>query len=383
MITYKRELIMTKYLRDIEKIFLAGNTQIECKEDLAKIVEEPCLAVCENLYDKNILTYWSSANKDAPNHAFVLIRYESLDERNKAIADRLINEGKIKEDKRFESWNSFDGQYGKALYLGIDTYPDMSVDEISQSLCSIAQEFEMQDIKYNIYTPEYLIQTSPFCTNKTEFAFPDLKTAICGDNMDERYKIDSRFTPEGKAYMFIIDSMSDKKIQDITPEDMQSIADKLGWIYNPDDHKIYKDEETIRRHNNFLEYQKLNITETNNAELNLGDFNDNNETDISTTSSKPEYLYNEKTGEFNYKNPEFQQKAEVRRKIKLENKDYLEYKLKRIKKKLGYAGLDEDIGKTGDSCTGEVAEKHKRVAEIQAETTKTSPVRFKQITRNQ
>jgi hypothetical protein len=88
---------MTKYLRDVEKIFLAGNTQIECKEDLAKIVEEPCLAICEDLYDKNILTYWSSANKDAPNHAFVLIRYESLDERNKAIADKLINEGKIKE----------------------------------------------------------------------------------------------------------------------------------------------------------------------------------------------------------------------------------------------------------------------------------------------
>ena len=29
MITYKKELIMTKYLRDVEKIFLAGNTQIE------------------------------------------------------------------------------------------------------------------------------------------------------------------------------------------------------------------------------------------------------------------------------------------------------------------------------------------------------------------
>ena len=55
----------------------------------------------------------------------------------------------------------------------------MSVDEISHSLCTIAQEFEMQDIKYNIYTPEYIVQTSPICTDKTEFAFPNLKTAIC------------------------------------------------------------------------------------------------------------------------------------------------------------------------------------------------------------
>lgn len=369
---------MTKYLRDVEKIFLAGNTQIECKEDLAKIVEEPCLAICEDLYDKNILTYWSSANKDAPNHAFVLIRYESLDERNKAIADKLINEGKIKEDKRFESWNSFDGQYGKALYLGIDTHPDMSVDEISQSLCSIAQEFEMQDIKYNIYTPEYLIQTSPFCTNKTEFAFPDLKTAICGDNMDERYKIDSRFTLEGKAYMFIIDSISAKKVQDITPEDMQSIADKLGWIYIPDDNTIYKDEETIRRHNKYLEQQRQKNNIKNNDDKN----NTVLEKETNTSSHKPEYIYNEKTGEFNYKNSEFQQKADMRHKRKLENKDYLEYKLKRIKKKLGYAGLEDDMGKTGDSRTGEVSEKQKRVAEIQTETAKTSPIRFSQVTRN-
>ena len=51
-----------KRLRDVAQIFLAGNTQVESKADLAKIVEEPCLAVCEDLYDKNILTYWSSAN---------------------------------------------------------------------------------------------------------------------------------------------------------------------------------------------------------------------------------------------------------------------------------------------------------------------------------
>jgi len=370
---------MTKYLRDVEKIFLAGNTQIECKEDLAKIVEEPCLAICEDLYDKNILTYWSSANKDAPNHAFVLIRYESLDERNKAIADKLINEGKIKEDKRFESWNSFDGQYGKALYLGIDTHPDMSVDEISQSLCSIAQEFEMQDIKYNIYTAENLVEMSPYCKTKTVFTFPDLKTAICGDDMEEHRKLSGYgFNPAKNIYDDIRDSMYDKKAQDITPEQMKSIADMLGWIYIPDDNTIYKDEETIRRHNKYLEQQRQKNNIKNNDDKN----NTVLETETNTSSHKPEYIYNEKTGEFNYKNPEFQQKAEVRCKHKLENKDYLEYKLRRIKKKLGYAELEDDMGKTGDSRTGEVSEKHKRVAEIQTETAKTSPIRFSQVTRN-
>ena len=132
-----------------------------------------------------------------------------------------------------------------------------------------------------------------------------------------------------------------------------------------------------RQQNN--DYENNTNWETNDAEWDWFDFGDDNEI---TSSRKPEYIYNEKTGEFNYKNTEFQQKAETRRKHKLENQDYLEYKLKRIKKKLGYAGLDDDIGKTGDSRTGEVSEKHKRVAEIQTETAKTSPIRFSQVTRN-
>lgn len=101
-----------------------------------------------------------------------------------------------------------------------------------------------------------------------------------------------------------------------------------------------------------------------------------------TSTVKPEFVFNEKTGEFNYANPEFQQKADARHQNKLENQDYLEYKLNRIRKKLGYEGLEEDMGKTGDSRTGEVSEKHKRVVDIQKETAKTSPIRFSQVAKS-
>lgn len=101
-----------------------------------------------------------------------------------------------------------------------------------------------------------------------------------------------------------------------------------------------------------------------------------------TSTVKPEFVFNEKTGDFNYANPEFQQKADARHQNKLENQDYLEYKLDRIRKKLSYEGLDEDMGKTGDSRTGGVSEKHKRVADIQKETAKTSPLRFAQIAKS-
>lgn len=101
-----------------------------------------------------------------------------------------------------------------------------------------------------------------------------------------------------------------------------------------------------------------------------------------TSTVKPEFVFDEKTGDFNYANPEFQQKADARHQNKLENQDYLEYKLNRIRKKLGYEGLEEDMGKTGDSRTGEVSEKHKRVADIQKETAKTSPIRFSQVAKS-
>lgn len=152
---------------------------------------------------------------------------------------------------------------------------------------------------------------------------------------------------------------------------------------------FYEENEYVDSNNPFNHSIQNNDTENNSvletdyAGWDWFDFGDEIETETNASSThKPEYIYNEKTGEFNYKNSEFQQKADMRYKRKLENKDYLEYKLKRIKKKLGYAGLGDDMGKTGDSHTGEVSEKHKRVTEIQKETAKTSPTRFKQIIRN-
>ena len=69
---------------------------------------------------------------------------------------------------------------------------------------------------------------------------------------------------------------------------------------------------TIFAQNN--DYENNTNWETNDAEWDWFDFGDDNEI---TSSRKPEYIYNEKTGEFNYKNTEFQQKAEARRKHKL------------------------------------------------------------------
>jgi len=177
-----------KRIRDVERIFEAGNTEVATKADLAKIIEEPCLAVCEDLYDKNILTYWSSSNKDNPNKSFVLIRYESLDEANKAIADSLVMEGKATEDNVHESGNGQGKNYGKGICIGIDSNSDMLVSKVSSQLRALASSFEHQDILYNMYTPEYLAGQHPFHGTKKVFGFPDLRTAICGEEYTDNYK---------------------------------------------------------------------------------------------------------------------------------------------------------------------------------------------------
>ncbi len=240
-----------KRLRDVEKIFLAGNTQIESKADLAKIVEEPCLAVCEDLYDKNILTYWSSANKSAPDRAYVLIRYESLDDANKKIADDMIAKGILSDEPRyqFDSFNTAQ-EYGKALYLGIDTNPDMPVAEISEKLCKIAAKFAPQDIKYNVYTPQYLLENYFASGGNKSFAFPSLKTAICGEK-DEDIK------PDREAILTSIKIMMKYKQETgLSADDMREVAAKIGWLYNEENGCLYKDNETLRRHNEYVKQEE-------------------------------------------------------------------------------------------------------------------------------
>lgn len=257
-----------KRLRDVEKIFLAGNTQIEKKADLANIVEEPCLAVCEDLYDKNILTYWSSANKDAPNRAYVLIRYESLDDNNKKIADDMIARGVLNDESRYQ-FDSFNAapEYGKALYLGIDTNPDMPVAEISKKLCNIAAEFAPQDIKYNVYTPQYLLENSFANSCDKSFAFPSLKTAILGEELSKDYK------PEQKVVLTSIKiMMKHKQETGLSADDMREIAAKIGWLYNEENGCLYKDKETLRRHNEYVKQHNKNsktVNFTNMVNLNM------------------------------------------------------------------------------------------------------------------
>ena len=246
---------MVKYLRDIDRIFIAGNQQVNTKSDLAKFVEAPCLPVCEELYDKNILTYWSSANKYNPKEAFVVIRYEFLDEVNKQTAKNLVRAGLITQVGGMESHNSFNGQYGVGLKLAVPTNLDMPIDEISVALKKLSSNFVYQDIKHNIYTPTFLQRQNPFWKGidfPKEYCFPDLKNAIFAPD-DLGYKdIEKDNIYDDVRFSIPLD-------RDLTADDMKKIAEKIGWIYNQNDGLLYKDTETLRRHNEYVKHKNTQI----------------------------------------------------------------------------------------------------------------------------
>ena len=246
---YEASIAETLRLNDVDQIFLAGNTQINSKADLAKIVEKPCLAACEQLYDKNILTYWSSANRESPDKAEILIRYESLDENNKKIANDLKDRGILSIGSYLDSWNTAE-EYGPAVILRIQTNSNMTVQEISDQLCEIAMNFVPQDIKYNVYTPDYLSQYAPFYGKpKAIFGFPSLKRTILGDEQESLY---SPKTENDKLYNKVRLFIQGRSWNKLLWEDMKKIADMIGRIYNDEDWFLYKDEETLRRHNEYI-----------------------------------------------------------------------------------------------------------------------------------
>lgn len=151
---YIRELTNDRQSANLsdEYFIISGtrNSIVKDKSTLALIIDEPCLNSCEYLYDCNILTLNSSANKnDIATGPFIIIDYSSLSDENKLIAKRLEEEGKIK--------------YGKDENGIISTceitFPisyDSTVKEVDNLFKKIASEFKKQDILYGYYTEEEL-----------------------------------------------------------------------------------------------------------------------------------------------------------------------------------------------------------------------------------
>ena len=95
-----------------------------------------------------------------------------------------------------------------------------------------------------------------------------------------------------------------------------------------------------------------------------------------TDQNAPLREFDELTGEFEYVDLESKKKSQFR-KARKRIRDVLADKQEGLKKHLERAGLEEKMGKTGNSLTGKVSAENKQVAHIQQEHSKVYIKRYK------
>src|SRR5687768_7262504 len=86
----QKELLARK-IRDLEAVEAWRGVDVGQREDLKNLIEGPLLSACEELYDKNIDTVGSSANKKdvSQGYAYITIDFETLSARNQNIGREL------------------------------------------------------------------------------------------------------------------------------------------------------------------------------------------------------------------------------------------------------------------------------------------------------
>lgn len=128
------------------------DTYVKNRETLDIIIDIPCLEACRYLFDCNILTLASSANKTnissdlAYSKGFITIDYSSLDDSNREIFHKLVEKGIIQVEDDFEKRKTFN--------LEVTITDDTEVEDFSNKMLSLAQYFQSQQILYGYYTLE-------------------------------------------------------------------------------------------------------------------------------------------------------------------------------------------------------------------------------------
>jgi len=96
--SYSKTIADVEPINSVDVLNYGGTEEVivATRDDLRKIVEEPCLAACLYLYDRNIRTVNSSANRqNIGNNGWIGIDYDSLSESNRKILEQLMSEGII------------------------------------------------------------------------------------------------------------------------------------------------------------------------------------------------------------------------------------------------------------------------------------------------
>ena len=143
------------------------------KEQLSSLVEKPLLSACQILYDKNIRTTGSSANKkDIGNgKVYITIDFDTLSQENKKIAEDI---GKIYQSDEITQ-----------VKIEIPTDSEDVVEDIQLKAEKIANKFKKQQLLWaRVYT------------------LGDLRVMYGYDPEDEEMKIKDFANGEHNSYFY-------------------------------------------------------------------------------------------------------------------------------------------------------------------------------------
>lgn len=105
------------------------------REDIKTLVEVPLQRACEILYDKNIKTLSSSANKkDVKTGAYIELDFDSLSPENKKIA---LSTGQV-----------FERDGGSLVHISIPVDENTTVQSLQTISEELAEKFEKQPLSW-------------------------------------------------------------------------------------------------------------------------------------------------------------------------------------------------------------------------------------------
>jgi len=135
---------LPRFVRNIEAITEYG--RVSTREDLEKVVESPLLAAAQYLYDLNVETIDSSANrKDAlgSHIARINIDFDSLSPENQQIAIDLLGE-----PHRGRETGTPELPVGREITVEIPINENSTEQEVSNRALEIARKFKKQTMTW-------------------------------------------------------------------------------------------------------------------------------------------------------------------------------------------------------------------------------------------
>lgn len=151
----EEQSIYKKKIRDIEPIETGGS--IVTRETLQDFIEVPCLDACRYLYDLNIQTTMSSANKkDVVGYGYIHIALDSLSTENQQIVLRMLEQDNNKD--RFSLGTEHGSVPKRIISIKTPINEETTVGDVKKDFMQVLSSLKIQDVLYGRYSRDEVIQ---------------------------------------------------------------------------------------------------------------------------------------------------------------------------------------------------------------------------------